>query len=154
MLRMKQCKPKLPAHEAIKFIIRINDDHFEYIDKAREDKIHEKLNLQKKTVVIVHGYRTLFKHDRGVLREWANVWAHSEDVNVVLVDWHPWAFCAYPLIVKKFAVAAADYLSSKLAFMIQHTTREKVIFAGHSAGGNIAGLTSRKLEQPIPLCYS
>lgn len=135
--------------------MRSGDSEYRAVNLTEREAALKCFDLSRPVVVIVHGFSTKFNFERGVVREWAQVWSDAAQANVIVLDWSPWAFCNYYDVATRYVPDVAAYLAERITFLQSEIPipSEKLIFAGHSAGGHLVGIASRKLPARVPICY-
>ncbi|XP_044018533.1 pancreatic triacylglycerol lipase-like [Aphidius gifuensis] len=110
--------------------------------------------IQRKTIIIVHGFLT--NHDEKWISEMENAFLKWDDVNVVVVDWsahgNTWNYYKAVVNAKTVSQEIVKFLSHVVNATLESGINNSIEWGpihmvGHSLGAHICGITSNKFKK-------
>uniref|UniRef100_A0A8C6S2Q8 Lipase member H n=1 Tax=Nannospalax galili TaxID=1026970 RepID=A0A8C6S2Q8_NANGA len=109
----------------------------------QNNSINIHFNPQKKTVLIIHGYRPMGSTPTWLYR-FRKTLLNEEDINVIVVDWNQGATTFLYSRAVKNTRAVAESLSSSIQNLLNHgASLDKFHFIGVSLGAHISGFVGK-----------
>ncbi|XP_072528310.1 hepatic triacylglycerol lipase [Salminus brasiliensis] len=138
------------------FHMHLQGDVFEdtcSIIPFRPDTLHAcNYNTSNPLVIIIHGWTMNGLMEDWVLRMASALKTRLGHVNVLINDWRPLAFQAYPVAAKNSRQVGLDV--ARLLQWLEETTQlsmDKVHLIGYSLGAHAAGFAGSHLKKPRKL---